>query len=444
MEYNKFKFKDLFEISHGYPFKSSDFSNEKTNFYVMTPGNVKIGGGIKLDKIKYLRKDTEFDKNYIFKPNDIFINMTDLSKKGDTLGFPAIIPDDINNFYLHNQRLGRILNINEYRINKNYLFYLLCTREYRHHILSSATGSTVKHTSPKRILEFEVSLPNLNIQKYIGGLLNKIDKKIIINKNIIANLEELSQTLFKRWFVDFEFPDKDGNPYKSSGGEMIDSELGKIPLNWNVNVLKNIADVRTGYAFKSSEYIYSSKLSVLRTLNISKTSCLIEMNNLKFVSNDYINIPKYNKYSLEIFDTLLVTVGGSIGNIGIITESNLPSLQNQNMWRFRTLNSKINNLLIYNIIKIINKNVSNQTSGSAREFYTKKVFENFKIALPNLNHPMLLKANQIHSNLFKNISNLNKETNNLVKLRDTLLPKLMSGEIEIPDDIEVNTDELSF
>ncbi|HDE9983828.1 TPA: restriction endonuclease subunit S, partial [Staphylococcus aureus] len=177
-----------------------------------------------------------------------------------------------------------------------------------------------------------------------------------------------------------------------------------------------------GYAFKSSEYIYSSKLSVLRTLNISKTSCLIEMNNLKFVSNDYINIPKYNKYSLEIFDTLLVTVGGSIGNIGIITESNLPSLQNQNMWRFRTLNSKINNHLIYNIIKIINKNISNQTSGSGREFYTKKIFENFKIALPNLNHPMLLKANQIHSTLFNNISNLNKETNNLVKLRDTLLP----------------------
>lgn len=225
---------------------------------------------------------------------------------------------------------------------------------------------------------------------------------------------------------------------------MVDSELGKIPLNWNVNALKNITDIRTGYAFKSSEYIYSSKLSVLRTLNISKTSCLIEMSNLKFVSNDYINISKYNKYSLEIFDTLLVTVGGSIGNIGIITESNLPSLQNQNMWRFRTLNSNINNPLIYNIIKIINKNVSNQTSGSAREFYTKKVFENFKIALPNLNHPMLLKANQIHLNLFKNISNLNKETNNLVKLRDTLLPKLMSGELEISDDVEVNTDELSI
>ena len=76
------------------------------------------------------------------------------------------------------------------------------------------------------------------IQNYIGQIIYNINYKINNNNKIIANLEELSQTLFKRWFVDFEFPDEDGNPYKSSGGEMIDSELGKIPLNWNVNVLK--------------------------------------------------------------------------------------------------------------------------------------------------------------------------------------------------------------
>lgn len=336
------------------------------------------------------------------------------------------------------------LKVNNEIVNSKYLFAYMQTPFFKHELFSRESGTTVTGIRRKELEKIVIKVPSMYIQNYIGQIIYNINYKINNNNKIIANLEELSQTLFKRWFVDFEFPDEDGNPYKSSGGEMIDSELGKIPLNWNVNVLKNIADIRTGYAFKSSEYIYSSKLSVLRTLNISKTSCLIEMNNLKFVSNDYINIPKYNKYSLEIFDTLLVTVGGSIGNIGIITESNLPSLQNQNMWRFRTLNSKINNLLIYNIIKIINKNVSNQTSGSAREFYTKKVFENFKIALPNLNHPMLLKANQIHLNLFKNISNLNKETNNLVKLRDTLLPKLMSGELEISDDIEVNTDELSI
>lgn len=321
--------------------------------------------------------------------------------------------------------------INETKVLPKFLYYKLSMIDFNYY----NEGTTIPSLRTETLYRIKLDLPHLSTQKKVINTLGTIDNKIEINRKIIANLEELSQTLFKHWFIDFEFPDKNGTPYKSSGGEMIDSELGEIPLNWNINELKNIADIRTGYAFKSSEYIYSSKLSVLRTLNISKTSCLIEMNNLKFVSNDYINIPKYNKYSLEIFDTLLVTVGGTIGNIGIITESNLPSLQNQNMWRFRTLNSKINNPLIYNIIKIINKKVSNQTSGSAREFYTKKVFENFKIALPNLNDPMLLKANQIHSNIFNTISNLNKETNNLVQLRDNLLPKLMSGELEIPDDM---------
>lgn len=353
------------------------------------------------------------------------------------IGYLAIAANEVST----NQGFKSII-CDEKVVSPKFLYYLL---QYEmENIKSLGTGSTFSEISGKVVKNIEVNLPNIENQKKIEGVLDAVDEKIETNQHIIANLEELSQTLFKHWFVDFEFPDEDGKPYKSSGGEMIDSELGEIPLNWNINELKNIADIRTGYAFKSSEYIYSSKLSVLRTLNISKTSCLIEMNNLKFVSNDYINIPKYNKYSLEIFDTLLVTVGGTIGNIGIITESNLPSLQNQNMWRFRTLNSKINNPLVYNIIKIINKKVSNQTSGSAREFYTKKVFENFKIALPNLNHPMLLKANQIHSNIFNTISNLNKETNNLVQLRDNLLPKLMSGELEIPDDIEVNMDELSI
>ncbi|MBF2240744.1 restriction endonuclease subunit S [Staphylococcus capitis] len=426
MEFNKYRLKDLAE------YKNERIETNKltTANYISTENLLanKQGKQIanNLPSSKTVKKYTE---------TDILIsNIRPYFKKiwqADNIGG---ISNDVLNITSSNEK-----------VSNDYLYYYLSQDKFFQYMTQTSRGTKMPRGDKEAIMEFEIKVPkNITHQNFISSLGKSLDNKIEVNKKIIANLEELSQTLFKRWFVDFEFPDKNGNPYKSSGGEMINSELGEIPLNWKVNELKNIADIRTGYAFKSSEYVYSSKLSVLRTLNISKTSCLIEMNNLKFVSNDYINIPKYNKYSLKIFDTLLVTVGGSIGNIGIITESNLPSLQNQNMWRFRSLNSKINNPLIYNIIKIINQNVSNQTSGSAREFYTKKVFENFKIVFPNLNHPILLKANQIHSNFFNHISNLDKETKNLVKLRDILLSKLMSGEIEIPDDIEVNTDELSI
>ena len=433
MEYNKFKFKDLFEISHGYPFKSSDFSNEKTNFYVMTPGNVKIGGGIKLDKIKYLRKDTEFDKNYIFKPNDIFINMTDLSKKGDTLGFPAIIPDDINNFYLHNQRLGRILNINEYRINKNYLFYLLCTREYRHHILSSATGSTVKHTSPKRILEFEVSLPNLNIQKYIGGLLNKIDKKIIINKNIIANLEELSQTLFKRWFVDFEFPDKDGNPYKSSGGEINDTN--NLPPNWKYQSAKDIYTINIGKT-------PPRKLTEL--FNTKNGIDWVSISDMK-ADGPFINITKENlsesavkEYRVKLVpkNSVLLSFKLTIGRVKI---TNKELATNEAIAHFVT--NKINSIYTYLYLKNFNFESLGNTSSIANAINSKIVKE-MPILVPA--SEILEKFKEIIMPIFEKIELQQKENILLTQLRDTLLPKLMSGEIEIPDDIEVNIDELSI
>lgn len=431
MEFNKFKLKELLQVNPRITLKKGSKAKK-----------------IAMENIKEFQKKIdnftieEFKSGSKFQNGDTLLaRITPCLENGKTAYVDILEDDEIafgsTEFF--------VLRPIDNKLDSQFLYYLFRTKKIREIIIKSMTGTSGRQRAQKdSILEYECEVPTIEYQRKIAIILKNLDDKIEINKKIITNLEELSQTLFKHWFVDFEFPDKDGNPYKSSGGEMIDSELGEIPLNWNINELKNIADIRTGYAFKSSEYIYSSKLSVLRTLNISKTSCLIEMNNLKFVSNDYINIPKYNKYSLEIFDTLLVTVGGTIGNIGIITESNLPSLQNQNMWRFRTLNSKINNPLIYNIIKIINKKVSNQTSGSAREFYTKKVFENFKIALPNLNDPMLLKANQIHSNIFNTISNLNKETNNLVQLRDNLLPKLMSGELEIPDDMEVNMDEFSI
>ena len=86
------------------------------------------------------------------------------------------------------------------------------------------------HVEIKKLLwNLKFKFQNVKYQNFISNLGKFLDNKIEINNKIIANLEELSQTLFKRWFVDFEFPDEDGNPYKSSGGEMIDSELGEIP-----------------------------------------------------------------------------------------------------------------------------------------------------------------------------------------------------------------------
>ena len=135
-------------------------------------------------------------------------------------------------------------------VNPKYLFAYLQTPKFKHELTSRESGTTVTGIRRKELEKTIIEVPSQNIQKFIGDLFYITNKKIKNNQNIIANLEELSQTLFKRWFVDFEFPDENGNPYKSNGGEMVDSELGAIPKGWNVKNLDDIANYMNGLAMQ--------------------------------------------------------------------------------------------------------------------------------------------------------------------------------------------------
>src|SRR5699024_4682785 len=106
----------------------------------------------------------------------------------------ALIPKSLNKQYLHNQRIGKVEIKDKNILNKLYLYFLMRTREYRHHVLSGASGTTVKHTSPKKIMDFEVKLPSVVKQKKIGQALLLFEKKIEVNNLLISNLEELAQT----------------------------------------------------------------------------------------------------------------------------------------------------------------------------------------------------------------------------------------------------------
>ena len=250
---------------------------------------------------------------------------------------------------------------------------------------------------------------------------------------MILNLEQISQTLFKRWFIDFEFPNEDGKPYKSSGGEMVESELGEIPKGWEVIQFGDITEIQNGFAFRADDYV-SNGIKVIRTVNISKSDITID-NETVYLPESYSHSIKFEKYKLKQFDTLLVMVGGSIGNTGIIFSYNTPALQNQNQWRMRSKNINISSVLIFYYTNYINDRVSGWKSGSAREFYRKDTFNKFNIAIPNLETIECLDKILVAN--FEKMDLLHKEINILKELRDTLLPKLLSGEIEIPEDLEV-------
>ena len=192
---------DLIKIKHGYAFKGNYISTEDNGIVLVTPGNFKIGGGFKEEKCKFFT--SVYSSDYVLKPGDLIVTMTDLSKTVDTLGYSAIVPNS-KRTYLHNQRIGLINIINSTIVDKKYLYWLMRSPKYQKTIAATSTGSTVHHTSPNRIYEYEFDLPQISVQRKIAGILSDIEEKINKNSAINNNLEQQAQAIFKSWFINFE------------------------------------------------------------------------------------------------------------------------------------------------------------------------------------------------------------------------------------------------
>lgn len=186
---------DLIEVRHGFAFEGKYFRDESATNILLTPGNVAVGGGFRPGTPKYY--DGPVPADFVLAEGDLLVTMTDLSKSGDTLGYPAWVPPaPAGRRYLHNQRLGKILLRPEAPLDPRYLYYVLCSREYRHEVLATATGSTVRHTSPSRIAAYELALPHLDVQQRIAGILGALDDKIALNRRMTETLEGLARTAF--------------------------------------------------------------------------------------------------------------------------------------------------------------------------------------------------------------------------------------------------------
>ena len=154
--------KDYISIKHGYAYKGEFFKSEETTRILLTPGNFKIGGGLKLDKVKYYDEQAENPEDYILNRHNLLVTMTDLSKMADTLGYPLLVPNTDSITYLHNQRLGKILPTKGSFFPKYFYYMLFKDERYRGFVVGSASGATVKHTSPSKILSFKLNLPSIN------------------------------------------------------------------------------------------------------------------------------------------------------------------------------------------------------------------------------------------------------------------------------------------
>lgn len=240
MEYNTIFFGDVAKIKNGYAFKSKEF--QEKGIPVIKIKNIISPIVDTKDSQKVSIKTYEKTKGFSLKKNDILISLTGsgVNQMSSAVGKVGRIEFDYP--ALQNQRVGKFELKYSNSADLDFLFYYFLQPKITEYLVRNSTGSANQANINSKLIE-TVKIPNFSLikQKSISKFLNQITRKIETNQKMIANLKELSQTLFKHWFVDFEFPDEDGNPYKSSGGEMIDSELGKIPSNWKIYKLKDIA-----------------------------------------------------------------------------------------------------------------------------------------------------------------------------------------------------------
>ena len=342
------------------------------------------------------------------------------------------------------------ISVNKDKVHPLYLFYNLISRyaELRQISDSSSTRGSI---NTKMIKNLNIMIPEKSHQNRIVYLINSIDEKIEINKKIIANLEELSQTLFKRWFVDFEFPDEDGNPYKSSGEKLIESELGDIPEGWEIQKINQIVNFINGHAFKSKElYKYNKNKKMY---HVFKMGHIKQGGGLKSDATKSF-YPKGIEKKLEKFvlkkGDILMSMTDMKNKVAILGNTALMNRDDKYIVNQRVglLRLKEDTYIDYPFLYILtNSNeflttLRKKANSGVQVNLTSKAIKEQLVIVPSKNYHN--KFNMITKPIYLKIFDLEIENEYLTILRDTLLPKLMSGELEIPDDIEVNTDELSI
>jgi type I restriction enzyme S subunit len=318
-----------------------------------------------------------------------------------------------------------------------YVYYLVKSPYGRGKIETIVTQTAAAGIRGSELKNLRFNLPDLPTQTAIAEILSSLDDKIELNNKINQELENLAQTLFKQWFIDFEFPNQNGDPYKSSGGEMVDSELGEIPKGWEVGVLEDLIDFSNGNAFKSKELLkedIGDCYHVFKMGHIKKGGGLNADGTKSFYEKSKTS--KLKRYVLKVGD-LLMCMTDMKGNVALLGHTALMNEDNKYIVNQRVGLLRPSNKLgidfpylyiLTNSTHFIEDLRSRANSGVQVNLSTSEIKVSAVLLPPkdiNIAFDKSLRP------FFESIFNSTKENKELTNLRDTLLPKLISGELEV-------------
>ena len=323
-----------------------------------------------------------------------------------------------------------VLSSKNEKTTNDFVYYLSISPQLRKEAIKSMTGTSGRQRVQNDLFDgVEVIIPPINEQSAIAKILSDLDSKIELNQQMNKTLETIGQAIFKQWFVDFKFPNEKGKPYKSSGGEMVDSELGEIPKGWKVGKLGDLGKIQPGFAFKSKDFL-DDGIGLAKIKNIQPP--IVDFNFESYISEELYNETN-NRFYLFSGDILIAMTGAKIGKIGIIPKTENKILLNQRVGKVES-NNKYLMYLILNTNEIQGLISGGSSASSAQGNISNSDIENFIYLIPK--EIFLQKINKVMNCLFvKMIDNLG-EIQNLSQIRDSLLPRLMSGKLRVPVEVQ--------
>ena len=308
-------------------------------------------------------------------------------------------------------------------VNSRFIAYLLSTAECKKWITGNAVGTTMLNLSKGILSNLPLLVPSHEDQRRIVSILSSLDRKIELNNKINADLEEMAQAIFKNWFVDFE-------PFKD--GKFVDSELGMIPEGWKVGKITDIGCLITDYvsngsfaSLKQNVHLYETKeyAQFIRNTDLKTNTFSVYVD-----KHSYDFLSKSTLYGNEI----IISNVGDVGSVHLCPKLDIPMTLGNNIIMLRP-NEKEYNYFLYLWFKYFSGQglIQGIKGGSAQPKFNKTDFKNLPLLIPSFE--IIERSYWIFESMFSILSSNVKENSRLSTLRDTLLPRLMSGELEVPE-----------
>jgi type I restriction enzyme, S subunit len=410
------KFAELFRVKHGYAFKG-DFFDTTGDYVLLTPGNFHETGGFRDqgDKQKWYSGDVP--NGFILEEGDVLIAMTEQMQGllGSSIWITA------SGKFLHNQRLGKIIDVNESRLDRRYLYHLFNTEHVRNQISASASGTKVRHTAPERIGRVEVSLPPLKSQVKIADILSAYDDLIENNQRRMALLENSARQLYQEWFVRLRFPGYEHT--KITDG---------VPSGWRIMELKAaclpISGIQTGPFGSQLHQSDYSEAGIPVVMPKDIVGSLVSTDSIARVPDEIRQ--RLARHILQVGDIVLAR-RGDIGRKAFINEREAGWLCGTGCMRIRPDPEVVVARMLYDTLgrADIMGIIVSRAQGAIMPNLNLGILSDIPLVLPptQLQREYLEFVEAIH----RQVEVLSNQNEKLRVARDLLLPRLMSGEVAV-------------